>query len=74
MRLRSGRTLGRVRRLVGLVFVCLGAAVLSTDGSRWDYKVVSFLGPGSHGLHAFELLGFAVLAAGVIALWTASTQ
>ena len=74
MRLRSGRTLGRVLRLVGVLLVLLGAAVLSTDGSRWDSKVVSFPGPGMHGLHAFELLGFAILAAGVIALWTASTR
>ena len=53
----------------GLVLICVGAAVLATDGSRWDFQVFSFPGPGLHGVHAFELVGFAALAAGVAALW-----
>ena len=61
-------------RWTGVLLVCLGAVVLATDGSRWDFQVVSFPGPGLHGLHAFEVVGFGVVAAGLVALWAARAQ
>lgn len=61
-------------RWAGVVLVCVGSAVLATDGSRWDFRVLSFPGPGLHGLHAFEVIGFGVVAAGLAALWAARAR
>jgi hypothetical protein len=60
-----------VLRWLGVALVGLGSVFLATDGSRWDSEITSFPGPGLHGLHEFELVGFVLIALGVAALWAA---
>jgi hypothetical protein len=45
--------------------------LLAFDG-RWNARLVSLPGPGNHGVHALEALGFVVVAVGVAALWLAA--
>ena len=57
-------------RWLGASLVFVGCAFLAFDG-RWNPQIAALPGPGSHGLHALEALGFVAAAVGVAVLWTA---
>ena len=61
-------------RGTGAALVFLGCLLLTLDGTRWDREIVDFPGPGAHGIHASEALGFAVALIGVAALWVGGTR
>jgi len=44
----------------------------AVDGTRLDFEIAAFSGSGGHGVHAMEVIGSAVIAAGLAALWKAS--
>lgn len=62
-----------VGRWAGAALVLLGCALLAFDG-RWNPRFASLPGPGHHGVHALEALGFAAAAAGVGLLWIAGRR
>ena len=53
--------------------VFAGCVLLSFDG-RWNPEITSIPGPGSHGVHALEALGFVAAAVGVGAFWIAARR
>jgi hypothetical protein len=59
-----------VGRWLGVLAVVLGALVLGFDVSRWDGTVLTL--SSGHGVHASDVLGVALVAAGTIALWSAA--
>jgi hypothetical protein len=59
----------KMLRWLGASLVFLGCVLLALDQTRWDSVVAAFPGPGSHGLHASEILGFAIAVIGIAALW-----
>jgi hypothetical protein len=58
-------------RWFGASSVFAGCALLALDG-RWNPRITSLPGPGGHGLHALEALGFVAAVVGVAALWIAA--
>jgi hypothetical protein len=57
-----------MRRAIGTFLVFLGCVLLALDGLPWDSVVADVPGPGAHGIHASDPLGFAFAAFGVVAL------
>ena len=58
-------------RFVGAAFVFVACVLLTFDG-RWNARLASLPGPGEHGIHALDALGFLAAATGVGILWTAA--
>ena len=58
-------------RALGALSVFVGCMLLAFDGGG-NPRLASLPGPGSHGVHAFEVVGFVVAAVGVAALWLAT--
>ena len=57
-----------MRRSLGVLLVLLGALFLTVDGTRWDRVIANFPGPGSHGLHASEIVGLVFVLVGLAVL------
>jgi hypothetical protein len=56
-----------VRKWLGTTFVVLGFAVLTINVSYLDVSVLTLV--PDHGVELSDLIGAAMLLAGVIALW-----
>lgn len=59
----------RLQRVLGVVLVAVGCAILVVDVSEFDVVVLSV--SKTHGLHLSDLIGGAAVVVGVVALWTA---
>jgi len=56
--------------VLGAIAIVLGAVVIGFDPNRWD-GVILDLPRGGHGIHVTDLVGMALVAAGVVVLWCA---
>jgi hypothetical protein len=56
-----------MRRLVGVVSIIVGTAVVGFSPNRWDVVVTAL--PRGHGVHLNDILGAALVALGTALLW-----
>jgi hypothetical protein len=54
-------------RVIGVVAICLGAAVIGFNPNRWD-PVILTLAP-SHGIHLTDVVGITLTTLGIVVLW-----
>ena len=56
-----------MRRIWAVVAVFVGAAVVGFSPSRWDTVILDL--PRGHGIHLHDVIGMALIVAGVAILW-----
>jgi hypothetical protein len=56
-----------VGRVLALIAIAVGVAIVGFNPNRWDRVILEL--PRGHGIHVHELVGVALVAMGVIALW-----
>jgi hypothetical protein len=61
------------RKVSGAVLVFLGAVVVGFNAKRWD-PVILDLPRGSHGIHALDVIGMALITLGVLVLWVSGKR
>ena len=57
-----------LRKVSGVVAVFVGAVVVGFNPKRWDTVIVD-LPRGSHGIHAHDVIGMALITLGILILW-----
>jgi len=58
------------RRVLAVVAVYVGAALIGFNPNRWDVVVLVF--PREHGIHLRDIIGAGLVTLGVIVLWRSS--
>ena len=56
-------------RVLGIVAIALGTAVVGFNPNRFDTVLFAVPLRAGHGVHLHDLVGLALVAAGVVLLW-----
>jgi len=56
-----------MRNLIGSAVVVVGTIVVGFSPRRWDTVILDL--PRGHGIHTHDLLGLALVVAGIAVLW-----
>ena len=62
----------QVSRTLGTAGILAGAILIGFNPSRWDVVVATL--PRGHGIHVRDLVGMALIAAGILVLWHAPSR
>lgn len=57
-----------MRRVLAVIAIFAGTAIVGFNPNRWDYVVLD-LPRQSHGIHLHDLVGLALVLLGVVVLW-----